>query len=253
MFKSKAAYWAFLGLTASLLSFPLSMPASFRMDETRDPLFEKIPVTLGEWIGKDSELDKRTYEILETRNVLSRLYETPGGKKVHLLLVGSHKDRRVAHPPEVCYVSSHFSIVESGVRDVNLETSRSRGVSPRIDRDVTPAKAGVQNLWIPASAGMTPGQDSAEGQSLWGAPPTRVGRLTVKEFVAKDVRSKGASEHVLYVYKIGERFTTNYYTQQILFAWDKLTRKNSQVLLIRLAGPDKAVFDSFLPKILALL
>jgi len=221
--KTNAAYSIVLGSLALLLAFPLALPTSFKMDETQDPLFQKIPMNIGAWKGSDTELDERTYEILETRNVLSRLYETAEGGKVHLLLVGSHRDRRVAHPPEVCYVSSHFSIVDGGERDVNLETSRSRGVSPRIG---------------------FAGQD---------APPTRVGRLMVKEFIAKDQRRKGASEHVLYVYKVGDRFTTNYYAQQLFFAWDRLTQKKSQVLLIRLAGPDQSVFDGFLNQILPLL
>jgi hypothetical protein len=63
-------------------------------------------------MGKDVPVDEKTYEILETRNVLSRIYENPKGEQIHLLLVGSRKDRRVAHPPEVCYLSYNFIIVD---------------------------------------------------------------------------------------------------------------------------------------------
>ncbi len=199
MSKANIAYGVVLGLLALLIAFPLALPTSFKMDETQDPLFQKIPTDIGAWKGSDVELDERTYEILETRNVLSRLYETAEGKKVHLLLVGSHRDRRVAHPPEVCYISSNYSIVDGGERNIQLSQR----------------------------------------------PP-----LSVKEFLAKSEKRDRLSEHVLYVYKVGDRFTTNYYAQQLFFAWDRLTQKKSQVLLIRLAGSDQSVFDGFLDQIL---
>ncbi len=200
--KTNVPYFILLGSLVALLAFPLALPTSFKMDETKDPLFQGIPMSIGTWNGSDVELDERTYEILETRNVLSRSYETPEGGKVHLLLVGSHSDRRVAHPPEVCYVSSNYSIVDGRERNIHLSQGRL---------------------------------------------------LAVKEFLAKSEKPNHLSEHILYVYKIGDRFTTNYYAQQFFFAWDKLTRKKSQVLLIRLSGPDQSIFDGFLNQILPLL
>ncbi len=106
-------FLAVLVLFSGLSLFPLAMPTSFSVDQTLDPRFKAIPYQIGEWAGKDVELDERTYEILETKNILSRLYQDPNKETVHLLLVGSNKDRRVAHPPEVCYTSSHFDIVSS--------------------------------------------------------------------------------------------------------------------------------------------
>ena len=150
--------------------------------------------------------------------MLSRNYEASDGRKVHLLLVGSYKDRRVAHPPEVCYISSNYSIVESGKRSLSFPglTGESKTLDSRLR-----------------------GND--------------VEKITVNEFVAKNERRKDAFENVLYVYKVGSRYTTNYYAQQLLFAWDKIARKNSRVLLIRLSGPDKSIFEAFLSQILPLL
>lgn len=184
MLKLNKAYLFALASCALLAAFPLSMPTAFHIDESRSPLFETFPMDLGSWKGTDDVVDERTYEILETRNVLSRTYEKPDGKKINLLIVGSFKDRRVAHPPEVCYLSSNFIIVD--------------------EKD-----------------------DSVEA----GGP------VSVKTFLAKNERNPDHQEKVVYLYKIGDRFTTSYYTQQLQFALDRLAKRESQVLLIRLSVP----------------
>ena len=164
--------------------FPLARPSSFHIREAKSPLFESFPEEIGEWKGSDSLVDERTFEILETRNVLSRTYENKAGQRIDLLLVASRKDRRVAHPPEVCYLSSNYQIVQE--RESLLED---------------------HGLQIP-----------------------------IKEFIAKHERLPEDVQSVLYLYKIGENLTTNYYAQQLRFAWDRLARKTSEVYLIRLAG-----------------
>lgn len=113
MFRSHRSFIAALVMFSVLALFPLAMPTSFSIDQTLDPRFTTIPYQIGSWTGKDLELDQKTYEILETKNILSRLYQNSKQETVHLLLVGSNKDRRVAHPPEVCYTSSHFDLVNS--------------------------------------------------------------------------------------------------------------------------------------------
>ena len=192
-------YWITTSLFGLMLLFPMALPQSFKVDEIKNPLFTAFPLELGPWKGKETPLDERTYEILETRNVLSRIYENPEGKKVHLLLVGSHKDRRVAHPPEVCYLSSNYMIVSAGAAQLKIKEQQ----------------------------------------------------IPVKEFVAKSERNPSDEESVLYLYKVGDRYTTNYYAQQLQFAWDRLGRRDSQVLLIRLAGVDKNVFEDLLTRVLS--
>lgn len=113
MLKLDKSYLSVLVIFVGLSFFPLAMPFSFTVDQTVDPRFKSIPYKIGNWVGRDMELDEKTYEILETRNILSRLYLGPGNESVHLLLVSSNKDRRVAHPPEVCYTSSNYDIVSS--------------------------------------------------------------------------------------------------------------------------------------------
>lgn len=195
------SYWTALVLFSGLAFFPLPLPSSFHMDQAKDPRFESVPFLVGDWKGKDVVLDERTYEILETRNVLSRVYERPSGETLHLLLVGSHRDRRVTHPPEVCYLGSNFSILNE-------------------------KKSQIQ---------------------------TKQGMIPVKEFLARNEKNPQHQEHVLYVYRVGDRFTTNYYDQQLQFLWNRMRRHNSEVLLIRLAASDKARLQEFLNDLLPLL
>ena len=194
-------YGVTLILLAGLSFFPLAIPTSFKMDESKSDVFLKFPSEIAGWKGTEVPVDERTYEILETRNVLSRVYENPKGEKVHLLLVGSHKDRRVAHPPEVCYLSSNYNIA-----------------------------------------------DETEGIFTSGTQ-----QIQVKQFLAKSERNPEDREKVAYVYKIGDRYTTNYYAQQLQFAMDQLTRKKSQVLLIRLAGSNQSAMQELFSRIIPLL
>jgi len=71
-----------------------------------------LPVQISEWNGKDLAVDERTYKILETRNVLTRKYTNPGNEDVYLYIVVSEINRKVAHPPEVCYTGDGIEILE---------------------------------------------------------------------------------------------------------------------------------------------
>lgn len=201
-FSQNKFYSVFLAVILGLCFFRLALPSSFSMDSAVDPLFSHFPKQLGAWVGEDTAVDERTYEILETRNVLSRLYQNQQGEKVDVLLVGSHKDRRVAHPPEVCYISSNFDVIDSGKKQIKL----------------------------------------ANGNEV-----------IAKEFTAENKKDKRDQQKVLYLYKVGDQFTTNYYAQQLFFALNMLKRQDSQVLLIRLAGRSEASLVAFLSEVLSSL
>ena len=195
---NKKSYILFLTLLALLTLFPLASPFSSSVD-SNESILRQIPNAMGDWQGKDTPLDERTYEILETRNVLSRQYKNPHGDLVQLLIVSSDKDRRVAHPPEVCYITSNFAIIDERIENFSFG-----------------------------------------GKSI-----------DVKRFVAEDKKNPSLQEKVLYVYKVGDRYTSNYFAQQLLFAWDRATRRESQILLIRLSASEENAFKEFLPQVLA--
>lgn len=194
--KSYAAVLLFLGVLAF---FRLTPPSMSSIHAPMSPFLKSFPQQIGNWAGKELVPDERTLEILETRNVLSREYTEPSGARINLLLVSSDKDRRVAHPPEVCYLGSNFNIVE--------------------DQETL----------------------------LTGTP---AGDLKVKEFHAFYERNPDQQEEVLYLYKVGNRFTTNYYAQQLQFAFDRFSRKETQVMLIRLSGSTREDVRRFLSDLL---
>ena len=77
------------------------------IDEGKETRVAAIAHDFGPWHGEDVQLDERTYEILETRNVLYREYRTqPDSPRVDLCIVFSQANRKAPHPPEVCYTGA---------------------------------------------------------------------------------------------------------------------------------------------------
>jgi len=70
-----------------------------------------IPIEIAEWKARDIPLDERTYAILETRNVIMRDYSDVNDRSIYLYIVASEANRRVAHPPEVCYTGDGVEIL----------------------------------------------------------------------------------------------------------------------------------------------
>lgn len=67
----------------------------------------QIPHEFGSWHGEDVTLDERTYQILETRNVLYREYRAAqDSPPIVLCIVFSQINRKAPHPPEVCYTGA---------------------------------------------------------------------------------------------------------------------------------------------------
>lgn len=174
--------------------FRVQPPDDLKIVTEKSAFFNTFPLQIGAWSGVETPPDERTLEILETRNVLSREYKDPDGNAVHLLLVSSDKDRRVAHPPEVCYLGSNYNITNEQTHTIQ-----------------------------------------ADGHSI-----------EMREFEASPERYPERVEDVGYFYKIGDAYTMNYYAQQLQFAFDRLTRAETKVMLIRAAGKSRESVRSFL-------
>ena len=71
-----------------------------------------LPTEIGVWKGEVRAVDQRTYEILETEDVSVVEYKSPLGPPVMLTRVAGFGDRATFHPPEICFVGSHFRIEE---------------------------------------------------------------------------------------------------------------------------------------------
>lgn len=73
---------------------------------------EQLPLFLAGWSGKDFEVDNRTLELLETNDVLMREYRKKDLPSIQLCVVYASSNRKVSHPPEVCYRGGGWSIEE---------------------------------------------------------------------------------------------------------------------------------------------
>ena len=96
-----------------------------------------IPKSVGDWTGYDQPLDKRSYEILGTQNVLARSYVNSKGDQVSFLVVLAQQTPSRTHPPEQCLSGEGYTIVGASDRDLlvaprpvcvrEIQLSRSQG------------------------------------------------------------------------------------------------------------------------------
>lgn len=104
-------------LAASVFSLGL-----FRRDmAAHDKLdVHAFPMTVGQWQGRDLSITDKEYNILETRNLISREYVNPSGDKLYLFIIYSETNRSVFHPPEVCMMGSGMCITDKQIEQFNV-------------------------------------------------------------------------------------------------------------------------------------
>ncbi len=82
-----------------------------------------FPETMGEWSGENIPLAETDYEILETKNTFVRRYKTTDGKEIFLFIVYSQNNRKVSHPPEICYTGGGVSVLEHAVDPITVSSA----------------------------------------------------------------------------------------------------------------------------------
>jgi len=98
-----------LAITAAI-SWALFFKQAVEKDTVDINLF---PKTIGTWHSVDLRITKDEFAILETQNAFVRLYTNSVDKsQIYLYLVYSQTNRKVAHPPEICYTGSGLTIIE---------------------------------------------------------------------------------------------------------------------------------------------
>lgn len=78
-------------------------------------LSRRIPKRIGSWYGgRDRPPSKKEIEILETEAILTRRYgcATRKGPDVDFSVVYSENNRRIAHPPQICYKGAGWNVEE---------------------------------------------------------------------------------------------------------------------------------------------
>ena len=79
-----------------------------------------IPSAMGEWIGMDIPVEDYVIKILETKDILYRKYSHPDHKPVYLSIVFSPDNRKIVHPPEVCYTAGGWEVMKDHSFNTNV-------------------------------------------------------------------------------------------------------------------------------------
>ncbi len=83
----------------------------------------QFPKTIGPWTSVDLEISADEFAILETTNAFARKYTNSlDNAEVYLYIVYSQFNRKVAHPPEICYTGSGLTILENKVDPIKVST-----------------------------------------------------------------------------------------------------------------------------------
>ena len=102
---------------------------NYHQEDTVD--IHLFPKTVGEWESKELTITEEEYAILETRNAFARKYSTEDGKHAILFVVYSQNNRKVSHPPEVCYIGSGVSVVSNEPKPiVEFPSDQFVGIEP---------------------------------------------------------------------------------------------------------------------------
>ena len=75
---------------------------------------EAVPTTIGSWVGKPVPLERKVYDILETADVAALEYTRGTEEPIWFAQVAGFGNRAAFHPPELCFVGSHFEVLERG-------------------------------------------------------------------------------------------------------------------------------------------
>jgi len=118
--KSTSVVFIFLTLVATAV---ISWGLFFQQAVEKDTVdINHFPKKIGTWDSVELPITKDEYAILETKNAFVRLYTNSVDKrKVYLYLVYSQTNRKVAHPPEICYTGSGLTITEDVHDDIPVQ------------------------------------------------------------------------------------------------------------------------------------
>jgi EpsI family protein len=167
------------------VTFIISSNLYFQTAREHDTIdINKFPATIGSWISEELPISKEDLSMLETKNAFVRKYtNTADGGEVYLFLVYSQHNRKVAHPPEICYLGGGVSITENIHDPIVVESNN----------------------------------------------------LTIQTNRLKLLR-KNMQHIAFYWFKVGNKFTSNYWEQQILIALNAIRGVSNGSSLIRISA-----------------
>ena len=118
-------------IVAIIIGFNSYLPERF--DSSTAIKVTDFPMTIGDWNATEMKLSERDYEILETRNLFVRDYKNSKGDSVYLYLIYSQDNRKVSHPPEVCYLGSGVTIADKSPVTINNHIDATKLILEKAD------------------------------------------------------------------------------------------------------------------------
>ena len=97
----------FTAVAVRLLSYD-----TFNNPEKGLKAIANIPLSFGQWQGKDITMDELVYDILETRSIIHRTYSAPTGENVFLSIVYYTETKVDFHAPESCLAGQGTQIAK---------------------------------------------------------------------------------------------------------------------------------------------
>jgi len=105
-------YWFILALFLAVGT--LSWRVYFKSYVQEDNLsIHHFPKVIGNWVSENLPITDDEKAILETDNVFVRRYTNASDEEVFLFIVYSENNRKVSHPPEICYTGGGAMILSS--------------------------------------------------------------------------------------------------------------------------------------------
>lgn len=83
----------------------------------------EFPKVIGEWVSEEIPISDDDKALLETDNVFVRRYTNTKEEEVFLFVVYSQNNRKVSHPPEICYTGGGATILSSVKDSFVLESN----------------------------------------------------------------------------------------------------------------------------------
>jgi Protein of unknown function (DUF3485) len=82
--------------------------SSSREFQARVEALARVPISFGDWKGKDEPLDDRTIERAGISGHVSRRYQNSRGEFVSILLICGRPGPISVHTPEICYAGAGY-------------------------------------------------------------------------------------------------------------------------------------------------
>ncbi len=94
------------------VSAAISWHLYFKVYSQKDTVsIHSFPQKIAGWSAEEIPISEKEKAILETDNVFVRRYTNAQKEEIYLFIVYSQNNRKVSHPPEVCYTGSGATIV----------------------------------------------------------------------------------------------------------------------------------------------